>query len=171
MARKSNYPELKNAGEVPAMLSKLPVTKDVNSPSYVPPRHVANEKDVESVLAKTLETMAAALTEGAAQLRDVLDRRYISVEEAVELAEARGVKPKRRPKKGATAIDRETVRELFGRIVAFQYDKAVALLDAYGATHFDEVKDDNLQTFYEAALKEISDSPEDYKQVEEDFDE
>jgi len=170
MARQSKYPELKNAGDVPNMASQIRNTTQVGHPLYVPPSSVPTERDVEMVLADTLDMLAQVMTTAAMELRDVLERRYISVEEAAELSAKRGKKPKRRPKKGATAVDREVVRAAFGRVVAFQYDKAVALLDAYSAMHFDEIKDEHLNTFYEATINEINDFPEDYVKVEEDFD-
>lgn len=153
--RKSTVPELKNAGEVPDVASQIRSDNPL-SPLFVPPRYATEEADVETVLADTLEMLATVMTAGARSLREVLDRRYISVEEAVQIAAEQKKPNKRRPAKNVPTVSQEAVRAEFGRLVAMDYDRAVALLDMYSAMHFNEVKAPDYPAFYKAVQEELA---------------
>lgn len=153
---KCTYPEMTSAQDVQFMAPLIKEFTNRNSPLYVPPRHVADDSDVEAVLANTLDRMAFVMTEGATALRDVLTRRYISVEDALKLAEERGAPVKRRPK-AKQPIGVEVVRAAFARLVALSYASAVALLDAYSCMHFNELKPEDFDNFNKALKEELKD--------------
>lgn len=153
--RKCPYPPLKDVADVPNMASKIRNADTLGHPLYVPPRRVTDDSDVEGVLCDTLEAMAMVMTESARHMREVLDRRYVSVDDAVEMAKMSGKPRYRRARVDVNPVDVEKVRAKFFRLVSMNYDRAVALLDVYSAMHFNEIKEVDMKNFEKSITEEL----------------